>query len=222
MVESSNDRLPIVVALTGASGTIYGLRLIDRLLTLGCSVDVCISAAAVTVWRRELAPGCASSGDARQFLHSMRESLSEIADACPDVPAGEQGDAGRLRLYRIDQLTAPIASGSFRTTGMVICPCSTGTLAAVANGLSQNLIHRAAEVHLKERRRLIVVPRETPLSRITLENMRRLTDAGAVVLPAAPGFYHRPRTVIELVDFIVARICDHLGLEHDIGSRWAG
>ncbi len=116
---------------------------------------------------------------------------------------------------------AGIASGSFRTAGMVICPCSTGTLAAVATGLSQNLIHRAADVHLKERRKLIVVPRETPLSSITLGNMKTLADLGVVVLPAMPGWYHEPASLGDLVDFVVARICDQLGVEHKLGRRWS-
>ncbi|NOX56962.1 MAG: UbiX family flavin prenyltransferase, partial [Planctomycetes bacterium] len=115
---------------------------------------------------------------------------------------------------------AGLASGSFLTGGMVICPCSLGTLSNIAHGTSTNLIHRAAEVHLKERRRLILVPRETPLSGIQLDNMKRLADAGAVILPAMPGFYHQPQSVLDLVDFIVARICDQLGVEHTLVRRW--
>lgn len=222
MSESADSRAPIVVGLTGASGMVYGLRLVDRLLALGCTLHVCVSTAAATVWRRELGGHCPDGCDSGEFLRSMRECLSDFTGDCDDPPGSEQSDAARLRLYSVDELTAPVASGSFRTAGMVICPCSTGTLAAVAGGLSQNLIHRAAEVHLKERRRLILVPRETPLSSITLDNMRRLTEAGAVVMPAAPGFYHRPRRLIELIDFIVARICDQLDLNHEIGARWNG
>jgi 4-hydroxy-3-polyprenylbenzoate decarboxylase len=113
-----------------------------------------------------------------------------------------------------------VASGSFRTDGMAVCPCSCATLGAIVHGTSVNLIHRAAEVHLKERRRLVLVPRETPLSVLHLENMRRAAEAGAVLLPAMPGFYHRPQTIAELVDFIVGRICDQLGVDHSLSRRW--
>ena len=119
-----------------------------------------------------------------------------------------------------DDFTAGIASGSFPTAGMAICPCSMGTLAAIAGGLSSNLIHRAADVHLKEHRRLVLVPRETPMGIIGLENMRSAATAGAVILPAAPGFYHRPRSIEDLVDFVVARICDQLGVEAELTRRW--
>jgi 4-hydroxy-3-polyprenylbenzoate decarboxylase len=116
--------------------------------------------------------------------------------------------------------SAGIASGSFLTGGMVVCPCSMGTLGSLAAGMSSNLIQRAADVHLKERRKLILVPRETPLSSIQLENMRRLADAGAVILPAMPAFYHEPRTIHDMVDFVVGRICDQLGIEHNLFQRW--
>ena len=115
---------------------------------------------------------------------------------------------------------SPIASGSFLTDGMVICPCSGSTLGAVAHGVGENLIHRAAEVHLKERRKLILVPRETPLSLVYLENMNWAAKAGAVLLPAMPGFYHRAKTIRDLVDFVVARICDQLGIENKLMTRW--
>jgi 4-hydroxy-3-polyprenylbenzoate decarboxylase len=124
----------------------------------------------------------------------------------------ERVATGTLLYHHFQDYFAPIASGSFLTAGMVICPCSMGTLASVANGLSSNLIQRAADVHLKERRKLIVVPRETPLGSIALENMKRLSDAGGVVLPAMPGFYHQPKSIGDLVDFVVARICNQLGV----------
>ena len=117
-------------------------------------------------------------------------------------------------------LMAPIASGSFLTDGMVICPCSGGTLSAVVHGASTGLIHRAADVHLKERRKLILVPRETPLSLVQLDNMRRAAEVGAIVLPALPGFYHGPVSIDDLVDFVVARICDQLGIKHALMRRW--
>jgi 4-hydroxy-3-polyprenylbenzoate decarboxylase len=115
---------------------------------------------------------------------------------------------------------ASIASGSFLTDGMVVCPCSGSTVSAIAHGASNNLIQRAADVHLKERRKLVLVPRETPLSVIQLDNLRRCAEAGAIVLPAMPGFYHRPQSISDLVDFVVARICDQLGVEHELARRW--
>jgi 4-hydroxy-3-polyprenylbenzoate decarboxylase len=127
---------------------------------------------------------------------------------------------GELFLHRHSDFMTGIASGSFLTGGMVICPCSMGTLASVAHGMSSNLIQRAADVHLKEQRKLIVVPRETPLGSIQLENMKRLADAGAVILPAMPGFYNSPRSIDDLVNFVVARICDQLGIEHSMQKRW--
>jgi 4-hydroxy-3-polyprenylbenzoate decarboxylase len=127
---------------------------------------------------------------------------------------------GLIEYHRHDDLMASIASGSFLTDGMVICPCSGSTLGAVVHGTGENLIHRAASVHLKERRKLIVVPRETPLSTIQLDNMRRAAEAGAIVLPAMPGFYHGANTIGDLVDFVVARILDQLGIEHMLMHRW--
>ena len=131
-------------------------------------------------------------------------------------------DLSRLYYHHFRNFQAGIASGSFLTTGMVICPCSMGTLAAVAHGVSENLIHRAADVHLKERRKLILVPRETPLGVIQLRNLATVAEAGAVVLPAMPAFYTRPQTVADMVDFIVGRVCDQLGVEHQLLDRWGG
>jgi 4-hydroxy-3-polyprenylbenzoate decarboxylase len=128
--------------------------------------------------------------------------------------------AGEIVYHHYQDFAAGIASGSFLTGGMVICPCSMGTLSAVAHGQSSNLIQRAADVHLKERRKLIVVPRETPLGTIQLDNMKRLTDAGAIVLPASPGFYQQPTSIDDLIDFVVGRICDQLGVEHQLFRRW--
>jgi 4-hydroxy-3-polyprenylbenzoate decarboxylase len=137
------------------------------------------------------------------------------------MPAFEQ-DAllGQITYHHHQNFMSPIASGSFLTEGMVVCPCSGSTLSAIAYGSSNNLIQRAADVHLKEGRKLIVVPRETPLSAIQLDNMKRCADAGAVVLPAMPGFYHGARTIADLVDFVVARICDQLRIEHTLSRRW--
>lgn len=195
---------PIVLAITGASGAAYGVRLLRVLLAAGRSVHLTISPAAARVAQLELG----LSIDVDRF---------EAADL---LTAETAQRASGLAYHRHHDYAAPIASGSFRTSGMVICPCSMGTLAAVANGLSTNLIHRAADVHLKERRKLIIVPRETPLGTIQLDNMRKLSAAGAIVMPAAPGFYHRPQTIDELIDFVVARICDQLGIEVDLMRRW--
>ncbi len=136
------------------------------------------------------------------------------------VLSEDDATSGTLTYHHYKDFSSGIASGSFLTDGMVICPCSMGTLGSLASGQSANLIHRAANVHLKERRKLILVPRETPLSGIQLENMKRLADAGAVILPAMPGFYHDPATIHDLVDFVVGRICDQLGIEQDLMKRW--
>jgi 4-hydroxy-3-polyprenylbenzoate decarboxylase len=133
---------------------------------------------------------------------------------------GTAPTTGKLHYHHSKNLMAPIASGSYLTAAMVICPCSGSTLAAVAHAMGENLIHRAAEVHLKERRKLVVVPRETPLSLPQLKNMQAIHEAGAVVLPAAPGFYHGAASVADLVDFVVARICDQLGVANALMRRW--
>ena len=130
-------------------------------------------------------------------------------------------DASLLKYHHNMDFNAGMASGSFLTDGMVICPCSLGSLGAIASGLSVNLIHRAADVHIKERRKLVLVPRETPLSAIHLANMTKLAEVGATVLPAMPGYYHQPKSMMDLVDFVVARICDQLGVEHSLMHRWS-
>jgi flavin prenyltransferase len=197
------DPLPLVVAITGASGAPYGVRLLDVLLAAGREVHLVVSPAGQAVIAEELGR--------RIDLDAL--DPAELLGHAP--PA-----AGRLMLHHYRDLMAPIASGSFLTAGMVICPCSGSTLAAVAHSLGENLIHRAAEVHLKERRKLVVVPRETPLSLPQLRNMQAIHEAGAVVLPAAPGFYAGARTVADLVDFVVARICDQLGVANSLIRRW--
>jgi 4-hydroxy-3-polyprenylbenzoate decarboxylase len=222
----------LVVALTGASGSIYGLRLIHVLVSAGRNVHVTISPAAVEVFQRELNLKLdLNNFDPQQLLMSSEQiaGQSRLRTMMPTKSFGFSSSSvfseseiypGRMTYHHYRDYSAGIASGSFLTGGMVICPCSMGTLASLATGQSQNLIHRAADVHLKERRKLIVVPRETPLSVIALDNMKRLAEAGAVILPAMPGFYHDPMTIPDLVDFIVARICDQLGVEHDLSKRW--
>jgi 4-hydroxy-3-polyprenylbenzoate decarboxylase len=194
----------IVVGITGASGAVYATRLLDLLVRAGRRVHLTVSPAGAEVLKTEL---------------GVSVDLEKFDAGQLGLPA-ERIEAGPLVYHHYRDYSAPIASGSFLTAGMVICPCSMGTLASVANGLSTNLIQRAADVHLKERRKLIVVPRETPLGSIQLENMKRLSDAGAVVLPAMPGFYHQPKSIADLVDFVVGRILDQLGIEKDLAPRW--
>jgi flavin prenyltransferase len=192
------SRYPIVLALTGASGAPYGLRLLQVLATHK-----------VPVW---LIPSS----------HGMRLLRDECGiDSMASLQAAT-GEWSSVTVFPDDDRGALPASGSQRTGGMVICPCSMGTVAAVAGGTSRSLVERAADVTLKERRRLILVPRETPLSLVHLRNLVAVTEAGALVIPAAPGFYHRPTQIAELVDFIVQRIVDHLELDIDIGRRWTG
>lgn len=207
-IDKTGARPPadIVVGITGASGALYAVRLLEVLLRAGRRVHVTISPAGVEVLKTELGVTIdLEKFDGRHLLER----------------AG-QLDLGGLVYHHYQDYSASIASGSYPTDGMVICPCSMGTLAGVANGLSTNLIQRAADVHLKERRKLIVVPRETPLGSIALENMKRLSDAGGVVLAAMPGFYHQPKSIGDLVDFIVARICQQLGVtaERELLKPW--
>ncbi|WP_437225355.1 UbiX family flavin prenyltransferase [Planctomicrobium sp. SH661] len=216
---------PIVLAMTGASGAAYAVRLLDALLASGNAVHLTISPAAAHVIDEEL--GVKLNLD--HFELTQFEQIRGENTALDSHRIGSHGSSifvdseivrGKLTYHHYRDFSAGIASGSFQTAGMVICPCSMGTLASVANGLSSNLIQRAADVHLKERRKLIVVPRETPLGSIQLQNMKTLSDAGAVILPAMPGFYHRPTTIQELIDFVVARICDQLGVKVDLTKRW--
>ncbi|MBM83657.1 MAG: 3-octaprenyl-4-hydroxybenzoate carboxy-lyase [Planctomycetaceae bacterium] len=222
----------VVVAITGASGSIYATRLLEVLLAVGANVHVTISESGATVLKHELDLKVdLDNFDPEQLMPSddaladdsrlrFARTAGPSAYAVSSVFSDSDVSVGRLNYHHYRDFRAGIASGSFLTDGMVIVPCSMGTLAGIANGLSTNLIHRAADVHLKERRKLIVVPRETPLGSIQLENMKRLADTGAVVLPAMPGFYHEPITIYDLVDFVVARICDHLEIPHELMKRW--
>lgn len=195
----------LVLAITGGSGAPYAQRLLEVLLRAGRTVHVTISPAAAEVFAAEL--------DRPLDLKNPQVSQLLPADAS-DVPTE------RVRLHHYQNFRAGIASGSFLTAGMVICPCSMGTVAAIANGISQNLIHRAADVHLKERRKLVLVPRETPLGLVQLRNLATCVEAGAIVLPAMPAFYSKPQSISDMVDFIVGRICDQLGVEHHLLRRW--
>lgn len=197
-------RLPIILGMSGASGADYGLRLLEHLLQDGWPVQLLISTAARLVINTETDLHVPATASAMQQFFCERYQ-------CAD---------GQLRVYGSAEWTAPAASGSALVQGMVVCPCSSGALAAIANGNSDNLLERAADVALKERRKLILVLRETPLSVIHLENMLRVARAGALVLPASPGFYHRPTSVAAVVDFVVARILDHLEIPHTLLPRW--
>lgn len=188
-----------VVAVTGASGIQYAQRLLWALAQAEVETHVVFSDAAFAVWRAELDMTC----------NPDKPDLGAFA-----------GAKGRFTLHRNTQVGASIASGSFRHRGMVVCPCTLATLGRIASGSGEGLIERAAEVALKERRKLLVVPRETPYSLIALRNMVALTEAGATIIDANPGFYGRPKTAQDLVDFVVARVLDHLQVEHELGKRW--
>lgn len=201
---SSAPKATITLALTGASGMPYALRLLD-----------CLLAASTTVWLvySQVAQVCMAQ-EAGFSLPSSPEKAQAVLEA--RFP----GHPGTLQVFARDNWFAPLASGSHPPDAMVVCPCSMGTLAAIAAGLSGNLIERGADVVLKEGRKLVLVPRETPLSSLHLENMLRLARMGAVILPPVPGFYHHPKTVSDLVDFVVARILDQLQIPHTLMTRW--
>ncbi|MEY4566027.1 MAG: hypothetical protein RLY14_997 [Planctomycetota bacterium] len=218
---------PIVLAMTGASGAIYSVRLLQMLLAAGREVHLTISPSGQAVIHQELGS---------QVHLSQFQPQSLLATSWPKLPnlkleAAEQlverGNEyanslkrGELIYHHYQDYMTPIASGSFLTECMIIAPCSGSTLSGVVHAASNNLIQRAADVHLKERRKLILVPRETPLSTFQIENMLRASQAGATVLPSNPGWYHGVRGMEDLVDFVVARILDHIGVEHRLMRRW--
>jgi len=190
---------PLIVAITGASGAPYAVRLLEILANDHLPTWLLVS----THGWRLLAEECGIKDEA-----ALKKATG--------------GDWGSVRIFNDADRGAEPASGSVKTLGMVVCPCSMGTMAAIAHGTSRSLIERAADVTLKERRKLVLVPRETPLSLVHLRNMTLATEAGAIVLPAAPGFYHRPQQIGQLVDFIVQRIVDHFGIEIQLAKRWEG
>lgn len=199
--------MELTVAITGASGTIYAQRTLHHLAMSGAveRINLILSSTAATVARVELAADLRDP-DAKQ-IHEW---------------IGAPTDSKLVRVHRLDNLAATPASGSHKQDGMIIVPCSMGTLGAIASGAGTNLIHRAADVTLKEGRKLVIVPREAPYNQIHLENMLRLSRAGARILPASPGFYHRPQTIIELVDHLVFRILDQFDVPHSRKSQWRG
>jgi 4-hydroxy-3-polyprenylbenzoate decarboxylase len=190
---------PIVMAITGASGAPYAVRLLELLLVANQSVQLIVSSHGLRLLRTE----------------TEIDTIDGLR-----IAVGTCGWDSLVTLYDDDDRGAAPASGSSLSRGMVICPCSMGTVSAISQGTSRSLVERAADVALKERRKLVLVPRETPYSAIHLENMLRLTRAGAIVLPASPGFYNRPLSISELVDFVVARVLDQLDVPHSIGGRW--
>jgi len=222
----------ICLGVTGASGAVYSIRLIEVLLATGHDVHLSISPSGAQVIKEEMdlkvdlddfrasdlmLDDVVAAGDSKIRL---LQASAGIGTADSNVLSVEAGRLGEITYHHYRDFNAPIASGSFLTQGMVVCPCSGTSLSAIAHGTAGNLIQRAAEVHLKERRRLVVVPRETPLSLPHIENMRRAFEAGAVVLPASPGWYHGVTTLRDLVDFMVARICDQLGIDNCLMRRW--
>ena len=201
----------VVLAISGASGAVYSVRLLQQLVASAVPVELTVSEAGCQVIQQEL--GIELDSDQIQI-----DALLEYQ--IPGCQPLEIPPLRQVRAYQYKDLMSPIASGSHRTLGMVVCPCSGGTLGSIASGNSGNLIHRGAEVHLKERRKLILVTRETPLSAIAIENMDRVTRAGAVVLPASPGWYHGVQSIGDLVDFVVGRILDQLEIENQLMNRW--
>ncbi|MCC4113852.1 UbiX family flavin prenyltransferase [Aromatoleum toluclasticum] len=194
----------VAVAFTGASGMPYGMRLVECLLAAGCTVWLLYSQVAQIVARQEM----------------NLELPSRPAEVEAQLSARFKAAAGQLRVFGREEWFAPLASGSNPADAMVVCPCTMGTLAAIAAGLSQNLIERAADVAIKEGRKLVLVPRETPFSAIHLENMLKLARLGVVILPPSPGFYNHPQTVGEMVDFVVARVLDQIRVPHRLMQRW--
>ncbi len=205
MAQTNQSPLPLILALTGASGAVYATRLLEVLVRSGMDVHFTISPSGAAVVKQEL-----------DIV--VDPAKLDIASLLP-AELAEQARS-HVVCHHYQDFMSPIASGSFLTGGMVVCPCSGSTLSGIARAASMNLIQRAAEVHLKERRKLILVPRETPLSLPQIENMQRAAQAGAVILPAMPGWYHGVKSVQDLVDFVVARILDQLGVPHELMRRW--
>ncbi|WP_345688455.1 flavin prenyltransferase UbiX [Novipirellula caenicola] len=201
--------------MTGASGAIYGVRLLQILAHSGYEVHVTISPSGAAVIKQELGVTVdIQDADVAELLTLSPAWSSAV------IEATDANMLSRIHYHRYDDYFTPIASGSFRTRAMVVCPCSGSTLSGIARAAGSNLIQRAAEVHLKEHRKLVLVPRETPLSVLQLENMHRLAAAGAVILPAMPGWYHGVKSLDSLVDFIVSRIMDQIGADNALIQRW--
>lgn len=220
-MSSASDKLPIVLAITGASGAVYAVRLMQTLCVADVDVHLTISPSGAAVIQQELG-----------FTINLRDlDLKQLVSHVPDWSSDEFRQQvattdwetpleTRFHYHQYDDYMTPIASGSFQTSAMVVCPCSGSTLSGIARAAASNLVQRAAEVHLKEHRKLVLVPRETPVSVLQLENMHRVAKAGAVMLPAMPGWYHGVESLDSLVDFVVSRILDQLQLENRLIQRW--
>lgn len=229
---TNTPQRPIVLAITGASGAAYAVRLLQQLLLANQSIHLIISPSGAAVISQELG---IEAGQTRERIQNLLQyawpatSLNSGKDAS-NVQGGRrwipltseeiERVLPNLHVYDYRNFFTPVASGSFRTAAMIICPCSGATLSGVVHAAGNNLIQRAADVHLKEHRKLILVPRETPLSVFQLENMTRAAQAGAILMPAMPGWYHGVQTPVDLIDFVVSRILDHLDIEHSLMKRW--
>jgi len=229
---TNTPQRPIVLAITGASGAAYAVRLLQQLLLANQSIHLIISPSGAAVISQELG---IEAGQTRERIQNLLQyawpatSLNAGKDASSDqggrrwIPLTSEEIERvlpNLHVYDYRNFFTPVASGSFRTAAMIICPCSGATLSGVVHAAGNNLIQRAADVHLKEHRKLILVPRETPLSVFQLENMTRAAQAGAILMPAMPGWYHGVQTPVDLIDFVVSRILDHLDIEHSLMKRW--
>jgi len=204
LTTENNFKSPITLAITGASGSAYALRLIECLVAANHQIYLLYSSAARVVFDTEVNLKVPGAPDAASAFFTEKYKAKD----------------GQITVFGKEQWFSPVASGSAAPKKMVVCPCSTGTLAAISQGMSDNLIERAADVVIKERGQLIMVPRETPFSTIHLQNMLTLSQQGVTIMPAAPGFYHNPESIDDLIDFMVGRILDHLDISQDIMPRW--
>lgn len=211
---NSNLNLPIVLAISGASGSIYGLRTLQFLLQNNYSVELIISQSALKVAKAEL--GIELSLESNKLIKQVLSYMSDFGYSDIDF------NAEFLNIWDFDNIAASIASGSFKTMGMIVIPSSMGTISAIASGMSDDLISRAADVCIKEKRKLVLVPREMPYSTLHLENLLRLSKIGVNIAPASPGFYHKPKSLVNSVDFVVGKVLDLFDIEHSLFKRWEG
>ncbi len=224
-MDNSNLSLPVIVAISGASGTVYGMRLLHFLLENNYKVELVISESASKVAEAEINLNLSLNPkilkeQVLSYLSEVRGQRSEIRKENSHLPSLISHLSELLNVWSHNDIAASISSGSYRTSGMIIIPASMGTIGAIASGTSDNLITRAADVCLKERRKLILVPRETPLSSIHLENLLKLSRAGAIIAPACPGFYHNPKELNDVIHFVVGKVLDLIGIDHSLFKRW--
>ncbi len=221
MTTQSSNQLPLVLAMTGASGAVYAVRLLQLLCDAQVGVHLVISPSGAAVIQQELNLDIGPNRDRIEHLLNYHwPDSATLSQWQPRTASQIQANMALISLHDYRDFMRPIASGSSLTRGMVICPCSGATMSGVVHAAGNNLIQRAADVHLKEHRKLILVPRETPMSVFQLENMQRAAQAGAIVLPAMPGWYHGVRSVVDLIDFVVSRILDHLQVPNTLMNRW--